>query len=134
MVNANGELPMDFKIHCFHGKVEVIQVDIDRFTNHKRNFYDASWNLLPFSWSLWKDVKPLWDTGRNIEKPNNLDEMIIVAEKLSEAFKYVRIDLYDFDNRIYFGEITFHHGSGMETIFPKEWNYKLGDLLNLNDA
>lgn len=134
LINTNGELPMDYKIHCFHGKVEVIQVDIDRFTNHKRNFYDQSWNLLPFSWSLWKDGQPLWNTGRALEKPKNLDEMISVAEKLSEVFKYVRIDLYDFENKIYFGEVTFHHGSGMETIFPEEWNYKLGDLLNLKEV
>ena len=101
LINTNGELPMDYKIHCFHGKVEVIQVDIDRFTNHKRNFYDQSWNLLPFSWSLWKDGQPLWNTGRALEKPKNLDEMISVAEKLSEVFKYVRIDLYDFENKIH---------------------------------
>ncbi|QRM90164.1 glycosyl transferase [Lacinutrix sp. WUR7] len=131
LVNEAGEIPFDYKLHCFHGKVEVIQVDIDRYTNHKRNLYDVDWNILPFTWSLWDDGKPLWDNGRTLEKPHKLDEMIAVAEKLSEAFSYARIDVYDFENKVYFGEITFHHGSGLETIYPETWDYKLGKLVHL---
>ncbi|RBP33051.1 teichuronopeptide biosynthesis TupA-like protein [Oceanihabitans sediminis] len=131
LVNEAGEIPFDYKLHCFHGKVEVIQVDIDRYTNHKRNLYDTAWNLLPFTWSLWKDGEPLWNNGRDIEKPKNLDEMLQVAEKLSETFRYARIDLYDFEDKVYFGEITFHHGSGLETIYPEAWDYTLGAKINL---
>ncbi|MDB9961280.1 glycosyl transferase [Oceanihabitans sp.] len=131
LVNSEGEIPFDYKLHCFNGQVEVIQVDIDRYTNHKRNLYDSKWNPLPFTWSLWKDGKPLWDNGRVIEKPSNLNEMISVAEKLSKPFSYTRIDLYDFDKKVYFGEVTFHHGGGTEIIHPEEWDYKLGELVQL---
>jgi len=132
LVNAAGDIPFDYKLHCFNGKVEVIQVDIDRYTNHKRNLYDTNWNLLPFTWSLWRDEKPLWDKGRAIEKPTNFEEMLTVAEKLSKAFCYARIDLYDFENKVFFGEVTFHHGSGLETIYPEKYDVELGNLIDLN--
>ena len=131
LVNSSGAIPFDYKLHCFNGKVEVIQVDIDRYTDHKRNLYDIHWNLLPFTWSLWRNNKPLWDNGRAIEKPTNLTKMITVAEQLAKAFCYVRIDLYDFENMVYFGEITFHHGSGLETIYPESYDLELGNRVNL---
>lgn len=129
--DENGNIPFDYKFHCFHGKVKVIQVDIDRFTDHKRNLYDTNWNLMPFTWSVWKDNKPLWPYGSEISKPNNLAEMIVISERLSSDFPYVRIDLYSLENTIYFGEITFHHGSGTERIDPVAWDNKLGDYLQL---
>ncbi|MFD2823596.1 ATP-grasp fold amidoligase family protein [Lacinutrix iliipiscaria] len=131
LVNSTGEIPFDYKLHCFNGKVEVIQVDIDRYTNHKRNLYNSNWELLPFTWSLWQDDQPLWNNGRALERPVNLNEMITVAEKLSKAFCYARIDLYDFENKVYFGEVTFHHGSGLETIHPKKYDLELGQLIDL---
>ena len=131
LIDDNGELPFDYKFHCFHGKVKAIQVDIDRFTNHKRNFYDTDWKLLPFTWSVWKGNKPLWPNGRALAMPENLTEMIAVAEKLSATFPYARIDLYNCNGNIYFGEITFHHGSGTERIEPAVWDKKLGGYLDL---
>jgi hypothetical protein len=109
----------------------VIQVDIDRYTNHKRNLYNINWELQPFTWSAWRNDKPLWTNGRKIDPPLNLDEMIQVAETLSEDFVYARIDLYEHENKIYFGEITFHHGSGFEILHPNEWGKKFGDMLTL---
>lgn len=132
LIDSSGELPFDYKFHCFHGKVKAIQVDIDRFSNHKRNFYDENWILLPFTWSVWKENKPIWLNGRDISKPENLDKMIAMAEKLSDAFPYARIDLYNCNGKIYFGEITFHHGGGTERIEPKEWDKKFGGYLNLS--
>ena len=131
LINASGDIPFDYKLHCFHGKVHVIQVDIDRYSDHKRNLYDINWKKLPYSWSLWDKNGPLWNTGRDIEQPQNLSEMIDVAEKLSKDFCYVRIDLYDFENNVYFGEITFHHGSGLETIYPEKYDLELGQLIDL---
>ena len=112
LINSQGNIPFDYKLHVFNGRVEVIQVDIDRYTNHKRNLYNTNWELLPFTWSLWQHGNPLWDNGRPVIAPKNLQEMISVAQKLSEPFSYVRIDVYDFEDKVYFGEITFHHGSG----------------------
>src|SRR5690606_37814815 len=132
LINENGEVPFDYKLHCFNGKVEVIHVDIDRYTDHKRNCYDTNWELLPFTWSMWKNGKPLWPNGRKISRHENLKEMIVLAEKLSQPFSYVRIDLYEFEAQVFFGEITFHHGSGLETIYPESWDLRLGELIIIN--
>ena len=132
LLSSSGVVPFDYKLHCFNGQVHIIQVDIDRYTNHKRNLYDKEWNLLPFTWSLWANGEPLWSQGREIEPPKNLTEMITVAEKLARKFCYVRIDLYDFEDNVYFGEITFHHGSGLETIDPESYDLELGQLIDLN--
>jgi hypothetical protein len=124
LIDKTGNIPEDYKFHCFHGRVEVIHVDIDRFINHKRNIYDAQWNLLPFSW--------FYNTSPTIiEKPEILDQMISIAERLSQPFMYVRVDLYLIQNKIYFGELTFHHGSGVEKIEPQEFDRILGDKLKL---
>ena len=131
LVSSDGDIPFDYKFHCFHGQVEIIQVDIDRYTNHKRNLYNVTWELLPFTWSMWKNNMPLWTNRKEIKRPKMLDEMIIVAQRLSTEFKYVRIDLYELNNTIYFGEMTFHHGGGLEIIHPREWDTILGNKLQL---
>ena len=131
LVSSDGDIPFDYKFHCFHGQVEIIQVDIDRYTNHKRNLYNVTWELLPFTWSMWKNNMPLWTNRKEIKRPKMLDEMIIAAQRLSTDFKYVRIDLYELNNTIYFGEMTFHHGGGLEIIHPREWDTILGNKLQL---
>lgn len=132
LVDENGNVPLDYKFHCFHEKVEAIQVDIDRFENHKRNFYDTNWKLLPFIWCTFKNAKPLWGNGRDIDRPILLKEMIDVAEKLSKGFDYVRVDLYSFENKVYFGEMTFTHGGGYEMFYPAEYDKIFGEKLKLN--
>ncbi|WP_298505530.1 ATP-grasp fold amidoligase family protein [uncultured Maribacter sp.] len=132
LLEDNGKIPMDYKFHCFHGKVELISVDIDRETEHKRNIYSKDWDLLPFTWSIKENETIVWDNGRRISKPQNLDMIIPIIEKLSREFKYVRIDFYQIKDKYFFGEMTFHHGGGFECIHPVEWDYKLGEKLRLN--
>ncbi len=129
LVDKDGQLPDDYKFHCFNGKMEFLQVDYDRSGNHKRNFYNEEWELLPFYWH--PKVKLFPRIEKKIEKPKKLNKMIECVEKLSEDFYYSRVDLYNFKNDIYFGEITFHHGSGYELFSPVEWDEKLGKLLKL---
>jgi hypothetical protein len=124
LLDENNEIPNDYKLHCFNGKVKIIQVDVGRFTNHERYLFDRNWNLINCQW--------LFKMGRGVvEKPSNLDKMIKIAEKLSEDFIFARIDLYSIENKIYFGEITFHPGSGWEFIKPVEFDYKFGEMLHL---
>ncbi|WP_250436306.1 ATP-grasp fold amidoligase family protein [Hanstruepera flava] len=130
--DEKGELPFDYKFHCFNGRVETIQVDLDRFSDHRRNFYDRNWNLMPFTWSQWKNNKPLWPNGSDIDKPANFQLMMELAEQLAKPFEYVRIDLYNVDGAIYFGEITFHHGGGCERIYPESWDLELGSKIDLS--
>lgn len=127
-----GKIPLDYKLHCFNGRVEAIQVDIDRFGDHRRNFYSRGWDLLPFTWSPWGKDGPKWKNGSAIEKPRELVEMIDVGETLSESFDYIRVDLYCLRHRIYFGELTLHHGGGTERFDPEEYDKILGDKLTLS--
>ena len=131
MVDDTGNIPLDFKFHCFHGRVAAIQIDIDRETDHKRSFYDSNWELLPFDWSVCAGGEPLWPRGRDIEKPTVLPELIALTEKLAKPFDYVRVDWYVVGTKIFFGEVTFHHGGGYERILPFEWDRKLGKKLHL---
>tara|TARA_B110000196_G_C21122270_1_gene653852 strand:- start:1041 stop:1958 length:918 start_codon:yes stop_codon:yes gene_type:complete len=130
VLDDDGALPFDYKFHCINGKVEFISVDIDRFSNHKRNIYDRQWKILPFTWSAKdSDGNPLWPNGREVNKPSRLEDMIEIAEKLAIKFAYVRIDLYLASQDIYFGEMTMHHGSGFENIKPFKWDLHYGKLL-----
>lgn len=130
----DGTVPFDYKFHCFHGEPQLVQVDLDRFTNHRRNFYSPQWTPLPLTWSDWADGQPLWPAGDHVPRPSRLRDMLEIAAKLSKPFAYARIDLYEVDGRPYFGEMTFHHGSGTEIITPTEWDIRLGDLLRLPEV
>ena len=134
LTDPDGEIPPDFKLHCFHGEVEAIQVDTDRFSDHHRNFYDVQWQLLPFTWSWWGPHGPLWSQGQAVEKPPQLEEMIGVARTLSKEFDYVRVDLYDCREKVYFGELTLHHGGGWERFDPASWDLYFGNKLHLERA
>ena len=115
----------DYKFQCFNGMPYWCAVDCDRFGNHRRNIYDLNWNLMPFN-------KGSINSGDKIEKPTNYNEMIMIVKKLCKGFDQVRVDLYDVDGKIYFGEMTFTPASGMTGFRPKEWDKKLGDLWNLD--
>lgn len=104
LTDKKGNIPKDFKLFCFDGVTKFIQVDIDRQKQAKRNFYDIKWKLLPLKLNL--------ENGEPVEKPKNLDLMIDLAYKLSNDFPFARVDFYSLDDKIYFGEITFHPGSG----------------------
>ncbi len=118
--NPDGSPILDYKFFVFHGHVEIIQVDFDRFTQHKRNIYNRSFEKIDarIQHSQSDDDPP---------KPMQLEEMIRIAEKLSNREAFVRIDLYDV-GRILFGEITIHPGAGHEKFYPKSFGYSLGAL------
>lgn len=113
----------DYKIHCFHGKAEYIQVDYDRFTNHRRNIFTRDWQYIDMEFGFKTDKT------RKIEKPAKLEEMIYIAEKLSFEIKYVRIDLYYVQGKIYVGEMTFYHGGGFEYFLPMKMGEIWGRLI-----
>lgn len=109
----------DYKIFCYNGHAKYIIVDVDRYIGHKRNFYDTDWNNL----HIESDCPP---SDREIEKPDNLKEMLKIAEKLSGDFPYVRVDLYSVEGKVYFGELTFYPWSGYVQFVPDEWDFKFG--------
>lgn len=108
LIKEDGSQPEDYKFHVFNsnGNIKIIlQVDYDRFTNHNRTFYDDSLNILDFS-IKYKNNK------RMLLRPKNFELMLELVKKLSVDFDYVRVDLYNVDGEIYFGELTFAHESG----------------------
>lgn len=109
----------DYKLLCFHGKVKYIVLDVDRFVDHKRNIYDREWNYI----NITTDHETYGDT---IEKPAMLEKMIEIAEKLSEDFPMVRVDLYLVQSKIYFGELTFYPWSGYVQFTPDSFDFELG--------
>lgn len=114
----------DYKIFCYNGKAKYIIVDVDRYIGHKRNFYDVDWNNL----NATSDCPA---SDREIEKPQNFEKMIEVAEKLSEGFPYVRVDLYNVSGKIYFGELTFYPWSGYVQFEPDELDFMFGEDFEL---
>ncbi|NQU54346.1 MAG: glycosyl transferase [Bacteroidetes bacterium] len=132
LIDKNGGTPFDFKVHCFNEKAITIQVDIDRSGDHKRNWYSTKWNRELFSWSSLKSSGRRTDPANyDIEKPKCLTKLLELSKILSAGFLYIRADWYIIDNRIYFGEISFHHDGGLHPILPKEWDLKLGQMLKL---
>lgn len=122
----------DYKVFLFNGKAHFIQVDIDRFTDHHRNFYSLNWEYVPFTTCY--PTAP----DKQIPKPKQLDELIEVSEKLAASVgnpSFVRIDMYILENtsQILFGEMTFYHGAGFEQFYPDEYDLTLGDLIHLPD-
>ena len=116
----------DYKFLCFDGKIHCFWVDFNRHTNHKRNMYDLEWNLLP--WNQWH----YGNYEDEFEKPSNFEEMVRVANELCKDFDHVRVDLYNVNGKIYFGELTFTNGGGYEPIYPREMDYELGGLWKLS--
>lgn len=126
MQNLGADELTDYKFFCFDGVPKFIQVDRGRFIDHIRNFYDSDWNYIDVEYGCKNDNSCL------DEKPINFDEMLELAKILSEGFVHVRVDFYNANNKVYFGELTFHHGSGFMTLSPEEYDYKWGDYLNLD--
>src|SRR5690606_2707308 len=99
LMDRNGNIPFDYKLHCFNGKVNMISVDMGRGTEHHyRNWYSSNWEREPFRWSSPKGNGIYTDPSEDdVPKPKNLNKMIELSEKLAESFRYVRVDWYDVD-------------------------------------
>lgn len=123
LLDEKGNLPIDYKIWCMNGKVVMFQVDTGTPGNHIITFFDKNWKAFSF--------KKNYPINKNVDIPNNLKEMIFIAEKLSEKFLFVRVDLYNINNKVYFGELTFHPESGFGKFYPNEADLDLGNILIL---
>ena len=115
----------DYKIFCSYGKPYFLFVATGRQNNDTRfDFYDIDFNHLPvLNGHPNADSRPV--------KPENYEEMLEVAAKLSENIPHVRVDMYNINGAIYFGELTFFHWGGMVPFEPVEWDYKFGEYITL---
>lgn len=131
LINKLGKIPDDFGFYCFNGRAKFIQMDVGRFEKHERALFDLNWKLLPFTWCQVINGKLKYETKKDIPKPNNLKQMIKIAERLSEDFDFVRIDLYSIGRKIYCGELTFHPGGGFSPFIPEKYDLIYGKKLKL---
>ena len=124
---------VDYRFLCFDGNVKYLFVDIDTCADDgthnrhaKRNVYDSNFNLL--------EVKVTRERFNSniVKKPINFNKMREYAEILSKPFPFCRVDFYNIDGEIYFGEMTFYHTGGCTNIEPTEWRYILGDCIDIS--
>lgn len=123
--SKDGDLK-DYKFFCFNGEVKFLKVDFNRFIDHRANYYSLDWNLLPFG-----EVVCPPKSEYVINRPLNLNEMVDYAIKLSKNIPFVRVDFYDVNNIVYFGEMTFFPAEGTGKFFPKSADLEIGELLEL---
>lgn len=123
--DSNGQL-MDYKFFCFNGKIEFIEVDFNRFDNHTMNFYDVNWKLLDLKKGNYSNYLG------EVNKPKNFLKMIDIVNKLSKQFLFVRVDLYNVDGKIYFGELTFTPAGGVTPFKPLEKDLEYSKLINID--
>ncbi len=130
--DKKGNLPEDFRFFCFDGVPKLLMMDFGVYNDkgqHQfkfpRNIYDMDFQLMPIRW------------GRNnydgeVQKPENFEYMKEIAAKLSRPFPMCRVDLYNLDGKVYFGEMTFYHGGCCQAITPEEWDLKIASWIDLN--
>ena len=104
LLDSQGNLPVDYKFYCFHGRVEYFMVSVGEYEHHARNH----------------------------KFPDNIDDMVAISERLAQPFRHVRVDLYDVDGRIVFGELTFYSNGGFVCIPNENTELALGKLLSID--
>ncbi|MBY7661998.1 hypothetical protein JFJ08_14990 [Vibrio atlanticus] len=119
-LKSESKTPNDYKFHCFNDGTIYIQVDSNRYEGHSRAFFDLEWR--PVDIKIKSSIKK----AESISKPDNFDLMLELARKLSEDFDYIRVDLYNINGKIYFGELTQTHGGGIEAFSSVESDFKWG--------
>ena len=117
----------DYKIHCFNGIPKFILVCRDRFAKSglTEDFYTPEWGRM----TVKRPKIP--NSSVSIPKPEKLDEMLVLAQKLSKDISFLRVDFYVIEGKVYFSELTFFPASGFEGFDPPEWDRIFGDWLVL---
>ncbi len=131
----NGNLPRDYKFMCFGGVPKLLFLESEVCDEHGRrntsgtrfvNVYDMDFQLTPVTSGCPSQPDAA------IQKPTSFETMKEVARVLSHPFPHCRVDLYDVDGEVYFGEITFFHGGGCIDIQPLVWQEKMGSWIDLD--
>ncbi len=117
---------VDYKFFCFNGECRCLAVNHSVGKREYRDYYDKNWNL-------YSDLSPGTAdiSGKPLQKPRQFEKMKKTAEELAKPFPFVRVDLYDVNDKIYFGEMTFFPGSGFLCFKPEKYDYMFGDWLKL---
>lgn len=129
MQDKSGNPPVDYKFFCFNGEPKILFYASDRFNSDglppKFDYYDMELNHLPVR------SKGHANAETKLKMFPQFDQMKEIARTLSNGFPHVRVDLYLIDNKIYFGEMTFHHDGGLVPFVPEEWDMRFGEMIKL---
>ncbi len=118
---------VDYKFYCFNGKAKSVMVCIDRQKDEvKFAYFDRDWNLL--NWELSCKNVP---EHIKIPKPENIDLMFDLANKLSDGFSFVRVDLYSCNGKVFFGELTLYPAGGVDLDYTEKTDEKIGEFIEL---
>src|SRR5579859_3857349 len=120
--DGTGPNPIRYKLLTFHGRVGAIYVGVGTPGQSRCGFYERSWSRIPATLSRKRQIEG------DLARPRHLDDMIAYAEALGEGLDFIRVDLYDTPDRVYFGEFTTTPGAGTDAYRPHEFDYHLGAL------
>lgn len=118
----------DYKIYCFNGKPEFLYLSegLENHSTARISYVNLDWTPAKFKRNDYREFEPL------PQKPKHLDEMIELAETLSQGINFVRVDFYEIKNRVYFGELTFFPGSGFTPFASENDDMDMGRLLDIS--
>lgn len=116
---------IDYKFYCFAGRPKLVMIASNRFTTHNFDYFDMDFHHLDITSRCGKQ------SDKIIEKPSNFELMKEIACKLSKGILHVRVDMYNYEGKIYFGELTFYDSSGFDDLQSQEWNLRLGEWITL---
>lgn len=127
LLDDSGNLPVDYKFYCFDGQVRYFMVSIGEYEHHVVNHkFDRNGRSID-----WKFKKEPTLPESEVHLPDNLSEMVEVADQLSKPFRHVRVDLYNLNSRIVFGEFTFYSSAGFVCIPNEQTELELGKALHI---
>lgn len=127
----DGTMPDDFKLVFIDGQFEFVYVSYDREGVNDRCIYDINWNRLPFVWGDSHSFEKGINTS-NVPKPESFDMMLEFGAEIAKYYRFVRVDFYDVDGRLYFGEITQFHTAGFARFCPDSFDEYYGKKINLS--
>lgn len=123
-IAVDNDLP-DYKFFCFSGELKFMWVDTSRFNGHRRTVFDLEFKEAPYQFDLIPGVG-------NIKKPSHFEDMKAISLKLCEDFAFVRVDFYEANGKLYFGELTFSSHAGLMPPRPIEYNKILGEFIKID--
>lgn len=130
LISSDGYIPNDYKLHYINGELQFVYCSVARETENYRKIYSPEWKPLPFIW-VPKSKLETQSGGDDIPMPASFLLMKKYADIIAKDFDYVRVDFYDVDGKLFFGEITLFHGSGYDVFSPQEYDLLYGKKLRL---
>lgn len=128
LLNRDGSLPIDYKFYCFSGQPRYYMVSYGEYNHQKRNHkFDMNGNSIDY---LFKKESTV--LAEDIVLPYNFSDMVDMVKKLCEPFPHVRVDLYNIEGKIYFGELTFFSDGGVVNMYSAEYEKTVGSWIDLN--